>query len=158
MNCKYTNNYFKFASSEKYFYFCDMKKIKRRSDCPINFALEVFGDKWTLLIIRDMMFKGKYSYGEFAKSEEKIATNLLADRLSLLEETGIVLKTVDPTHGSKFIYTLTPKGIDLLPLLVDMILWSAKYDEKTAADKDFVNRASTDREGLIAEIYAQLKN
>ena len=135
-----------------------MKNIKRRSNCPINFALEVFGDKWTLLVIRDMMFKGKYAYGEFVKSEEKIATNLLADRLSLLEKTGIVLKTVDLTHGSKFIYTLTPKGIDLLPLLIEMIVWSAKYDETTAADKGFVNRANTDREGLIAEIYAQLNN
>ncbi len=133
-----------------------MKKIKRRSDCPINFALEIFGDKWTFLIVRDMMFKGKHYYGEFLQSEEKIATNILADRLALLEEAGIVNKTVDPAHGSKFIYKLTPKGIDLLPLLVETILWSAKHDEDSAVDKAFVNRANADKEGLIAGIYSQL--
>ena len=81
-----------------------MANQKRKSDCPINFALELFGDRWTFLIVRDMMFKGKHYYGEFLQSEEKIATNILADRLSLLELSGIVVKSVDPAHASKFIY------------------------------------------------------
>ena len=115
-----------------------MRKTKRRSDCPINFALELFGDKWTLLVIRDLMFKGKHYYSEFMQSEEKIATNILADKLELLESSGIVKKTVDPSHASKFIYQLTAMGIDIVPVLVDLIVWSSKYDDKTASDFKFV--------------------
>jgi DNA-binding HxlR family transcriptional regulator len=133
-----------------------MAKRIRRSDCPISTALDIFGDKWTLLIIRDLMFKGKHNYGEFLNSEEEIATNILADRLSLLETEGIVLKMPDPSHGLKYIYRLTKKGIDLLPLLVDIIVWSAKYDALTAVDKAFVERARTDRDGLLKEISAGL--
>jgi DNA-binding HxlR family transcriptional regulator len=142
---------------EKYFYLCLMTKPKRRSDCPINFALEIFGDKWTFLIVRDLMFKGKHYYGEFLQMEEKIATNILADRLSLLEQSGIVVKNVDPAHGSKFIYKLSQKGIDLLPVLTEVILWSAKYDKRTAADAKFVRQAKKDRKGLFAKIIGRLK-
>src|SRR5882672_1536504 len=127
-----------------------MAKQKRRSDCPINFALEVFGDKWTFLIVRDLMFKGKNYYGEFLQMEEKIATNILADRLSLLEEAGIATKTVDDHHKSKQVYKLSPKGIALLPILVEVILWSAKYDKRSAAEPSFVRQAKNDREGLFA--------
>ncbi|MEO8149883.1 MAG: helix-turn-helix domain-containing protein [Bacteroidia bacterium] len=134
-----------------------MAAQKRKSDCPINFALEVFGDKWTFLIVRDLMFKGKHYYGEFLQMEEKIATNILADRLALLEEAGIVSRTIDEAHNSKKIYKLTEKGIDLLPVLTDVILWSAKYDKETAADVKFVRKAKKDREGLFAEIVSQLK-
>lgn len=134
-----------------------MKKNKRRSNCPISFALDIFGDKWTFLIVRDMMFKGKHYYGEFLQAEEGIATNILADRLSLLEREGIVVKSVDPTHGSKIIYKLSQKGIDLLPVLVEVILWSAKYDKNTAADVKFVNRVKRDRDGLLRESSRRLK-
>ena len=133
-----------------------MGKAKKRSDCPINYALELFGDKWTLLIIRDLMFKEKHYYGAFMASEEKIATNILADRLELLEHAGIILKTVDPSHASKFIYRLTEKGIDLVPLLVDIIVWSSKYDDKTAADFKFVKKALKDRENVIDKIKEKL--
>ncbi|MBS1531500.1 MAG: helix-turn-helix transcriptional regulator [Bacteroidetes bacterium] len=125
---------------------------KRRSDCPISTALDVFGDKWTLLIIRDMMFKGKRYYGEFLNGEEKIATNILADRLMSLEQAEIIHKNVDPSHGAKFIYKLSPKGIDLLPMLVEVILWSAKYDRKTAADALFVEQALKDKDKLLKDI------
>src|ERR1700743_3183399 len=118
-----------------------MVKQKRRSDCPINYALELFGDRWTFLIIRDLMFKGKSHYNEFLQSEEKIATNILANRLQLLEHSRIVTKTTDPSHGSKWICRLTDKGIDLMPLLIDMILWSAKHDPGTAAEQTFVTMA-----------------
>lgn len=141
----------------KIFYLCSMAKQKRKSDCPINFVLEVFGDKWTFLIVRDMMFKGKRHYSEFLQSEEKIATNILADRLSILEQAGVIVKSPDPEHGSKFIYKLSPKGIDLLPLLVEAIMWSAKYDKDTAADVKFINRVKRDKDGLLKEIYSRLK-
>jgi DNA-binding HxlR family transcriptional regulator len=123
----------------------------------VHFALEVFGDAWTLLIIRDLMFKGRRTYGEFLSAEEGIATNVLADRLVRLEEDGIVAKTPDPARRGGFRYRLTPKGIDLLPILVEIISWSAKHDAGTAAERSFVRRAKKDREGLIAEISNELR-
>lgn len=133
-----------------------MANNKRKSDCPINFALEIFGDRWTFLIVRDLMFKGKHYYGEFLQSEEKIATNILADRLSLLEKSEIVIKSSDQSHKQKVIYRLSQKGIDLLPILVDVIMWSAKYDKNSAVDVKFVRSVKRDREGLIKEISSRL--
>jgi len=98
-----------------------------RSNCPVNLALEIIGDKWSLLIIRDMMFENKCYFREFLQGEEKIATNILADRLSKLEKEGIIRKSGDPEHKQKFIYRLTLKGIDLLPLILEMGIWSLKY-------------------------------
>jgi DNA-binding HxlR family transcriptional regulator len=135
-----------------------MTKQKRKSDCPINYAMEIFGDRWTFLIVRDLMFKGKHYYGELLQAEEGIATNILADRLLLLEEADIVSKTVDKLHKSKQVYKLTRKGIDLLPLLVEVIIWSTKYDKDTASDIKFVNRAKRDRDGLLKEIAIKLKS
>lgn len=139
------------------FIFVLMTTKKRRSDCPISSALDIFGDKWTLLIIRDLMFKGKRSYGEFLNSEEKIATNILADRLLLLEQAGLICKSNDPEHGAKFIYKLSAKGVDLLPVLVEVILWSAKYDAKTAADPVFVEQAQVNKNALLENIRAGLQ-
>ncbi|NCP83792.1 MAG: helix-turn-helix transcriptional regulator [Bacteroidetes bacterium] len=133
-----------------------MKAIKRKSDCPINFALEIFGDKWTFLIVRDLMFKGKHFYGEFLLSEEGIATNILSDRLSLLESNGIISKSSDPSHKQKIIYRLTRKGIDLVPLLVEVIMWSAKYDKDSAVDMKFVKSVKRDKVGLISQISSCL--
>lgn len=133
-----------------------MANNKRKSDCPINFALEIFGDRWTFLIVRDLMFKGKHYYGEFLQSEEKIATNILADRLSLLEKSEIVIKSSDQSHKQKVIYRLSQKGIDLLPILVDVIMWSAKYDKNSAVDVKFVRSVKRDRDSLIKEISSRL--
>jgi DNA-binding HxlR family transcriptional regulator len=134
-----------------------MTKQQRKSDCPINYAMEIFGDRWTFLIVRDLMFKGKSHYNEFLQSEEKIATNILANRLLSLEQNGIITKTTDPAHGSKWIYRLTDKGIDLIPLLINMILWSAKYDAGTAADQEFVIMATANRRKLEAQLKRTLK-
>ena len=95
--------------------------------CPISSTLDILGDKWTLLIIRDLMFKGKKTYGEFLQSEEKIATNILADRLLILEKNGIVEKRAFPGNKVKNLYRLTPEGIDLMPALLEIILWGDKY-------------------------------
>jgi DNA-binding HxlR family transcriptional regulator len=100
---------------------------KHRSLCPINLSLEVFGDKWSLMIIRDMMFNGKRYFRELLQSEEKIASNILTDRLNLLEREGIIHKSEDPDHKQKIIYRLTQRGIDLLPILVEIGAWSLKY-------------------------------
>jgi DNA-binding HxlR family transcriptional regulator len=111
----------------------------------VHFALEVFGDAWTLLIIRDLMFKGRTTYGDFARAEEGIATNILADRLARLEANGIV-----ELDGRS--YRLTSKGVDLLPILLAIIAWSTKYDPRTAADRAFVRRYRADPRALEAEI------
>ncbi|MFZ7114588.1 MAG: winged helix-turn-helix transcriptional regulator [Bacteroidota bacterium] len=134
-----------------------MAKQKRRSDCPISFALEIFGDRWSLLIIRDLMFKGKRTYGDFLASEEKIATNILADRLVMLEDSGIIKGKTDPENRSRINYSLTPKGIDLIPVLLEIIKWSAKHDKKSAAPKEFVDRVIKNREKIIKEIEGMLK-
>jgi DNA-binding HxlR family transcriptional regulator len=90
-------------------------------------ALDVLGDKWTLLIVRDMVFAGKSTYGQFLQSEEKMATNILADRLAGLEAQGIVSKAVAADKKSKFTYRLTEKGVAIVPILVELILWSATH-------------------------------
>lgn len=132
-----------------------MRRRQRRSDCPVHFALEVFGDPWTLLVVRDLMFKGRTRYTDFLNAEEGIATNVLADRLARLEQDGIVEK--EPTvRGASGSYRLTPKGVDLLPLMIEIVAWSAKHDPRTAADREFVRRVRKDRDGLLAELRAQL--
>ncbi|RJQ47614.1 MAG: transcriptional regulator [Gaiellales bacterium] len=129
----------------------------RESGCPIAFTLDLIGDKWSLLIIRDMVFHGKRSYGAFLESPEKIATNILADRLARLEATGIVAKALDPAHKKKFVYTLTSKGLDLVPMVLEIVLWGAKYDPNTAAPKPFIRKLKQDRGALIRELLAALK-
>ncbi len=104
-----------------------MKKTKRRSDCPISCSLDMWGDKWSLLIIRDLMFSKKCRYSDFLKSAEGIATNILATRLQALEENKIIEKSDDQDSKSKGFYKLTPKGIDLLPILIEIDLWAEKY-------------------------------
>ncbi|MBI3805639.1 MAG: helix-turn-helix transcriptional regulator [Nitrospirae bacterium] len=110
-------------------------KNKLRSHCPVNYGLEAFGDRWALLILRDIVFRGKRTYGEFLKSEEGFATNILASRLEHLIEAGILQRAGDQTDGRKGSYSLTEKGLDLIPLLFEMVLWSAKYDSRSEAKR-----------------------
>ena len=135
-----------------------MKNNKRRSDCPISFALDIFGDKWSLLIIRDLIFRGKKTYGEFAESEEKISTNILADRLAHLEETGLINVKKDPEKKSRKIYSLTNKGRDLIPLLLEIVKWSSKHDPDTGTPKEFLDRLFYDRENFEKEILMNLED
>ena len=99
---------------------------KLRSDCPVNFGLEAFGDKWSLLIVRDIVFWGKKTYGDFLRSDEGIATNILASRLAQLEKEGILTKTPFAGDKRKDTYSLTEKGMELIPLLVEIVAWSGK--------------------------------
>jgi DNA-binding HxlR family transcriptional regulator len=102
---------------------------KRRSGCPLNASVEMLGDRWSLLIIRDMMVLGSRTYKEFLHSHEKIATNILADRLRRLEADGIIAARPDPADGRKLIYVLTDKGIGLAPVLTEMVLWAAAHED-----------------------------
>ncbi len=111
-------------------YFCyntAMNTGELRSTCPMNYVIELVGDKWSLLIIRDIIFDNKSSYGDFLASEEKIATNILASRLALLEKEGFILKLSNPANKARPTYVLTQLAIDLVPLFVEMILWSEKH-------------------------------
>src|SRR6202521_171459 len=102
---------------------------KRRSGCPLNASVEILGDRWSLLIIRDMMLRGFRSYKEFLESFEGIATNILADRLRRLEAHAIITSERDPSDGRKVIYRLTAKGISLAPVLTEMVLWAAGHED-----------------------------
>ena len=133
-----------------------MKKITRRSTCPISTTLDILGDKWTLLIIRDLMFKGKRTYGEFLQSEEKIATNILADRLLILEKNRIVEKRAFPGNKAKYLYQLTPKGIDLMPILFEIILWGDEYFEIPERIHRLAGEIRKNRNGMIKEISKRL--
>jgi len=110
----------------------------RRSLCPINLTLEAVGDSWSMLIIRDLMLRGHNSYQGFLRSEEKIATNILADRLLKLEQNGLISKSADPSDKRKFIYALTERGADLAPILVELALYGLKYEPMANMAKEVV--------------------
>lgn len=130
------------------------KKARRRSACPINVSLEIFGDRWSLLIVRDLMFLGRKSFHEFLSGEEGIATNILADRLKMLEANGILEKRRDPTDARKVNYVLTEKGFDLAPALIAMVIWAASH-EKTVAPPAVVREMIGDRNGFLKRLRRQ---
>ena len=109
------------------------------------------------MIVRDMLFKQKSRYGQFAESEEKISTNILADRLAKLEVAGLVTRQSDPENARQVIYALTPRALDLAPMLIEMILWSAKYDPHSAADRTFVRKAKNNRERLVRDVKSSVQ-
>jgi len=125
-------------------------KAERRSHCPVNFGLESIGDRWSLLIVRDIVFFGKKTYGEFLKAEERIATNILAARLDFLESIGVLKKSPCGEDRRKDIYSLTEKGLDLIPIVFDMVRWSAKHDPFSAAHRQpvFLKQLNTSPEKL----------
>lgn len=133
-----------------------MKKTANRSDCPISFALDLFGDKWSLLIIRDLVFDQKKFYKEFLRSKEKIATNILSDRLKKLENVGLLESKVYEKLRTQKEYALTEKGKDLIPILVECILWSAKYEEGLAVSNEFVQKATDYRKEVIEKLLANV--
>ena len=100
---------------------------EHRSGCPINLSLEVFGDRWTLLILRDMVFGGKRHFRELMRSEEGIASNILSDRLKGLLAEGMLTKSPDPTHRQKVVYSLTEKAIALVPVFAALGAWGSRH-------------------------------
>lgn len=124
---------------------------EHRSGCPIGIGLDLVGDPWSLLIVRDLMFKNRKSYNDFLGAEEGIATNVLADRLARLESHGIVEKLRNPTDGRRFIYRLTAKGIGLAPTVIEMILWVASY-EKTDAPPEVLEAMRNNRKAVLDQV------
>ncbi|HAT33998.1 MAG TPA: transcriptional regulator [Janthinobacterium sp.] len=131
-----------------------------RSHCAVNYGVEIFGDRWSLLIIRDIVFAGKKTYGDFLKSEEGIATNVLAARLAFLEGQGILSRAPSPDDKRKDFYTLTEKGLDLIPIVLNIVLWSAKHDSKSYARnlKEFVDRLGGSPMEVSEEVKALIRN
>jgi DNA-binding HxlR family transcriptional regulator len=108
----------------------------------------MLGDRWSLLILRDMMLRGFRTYKEFMQSYEGIATNILADRLKKLIAHGIITTEQDPSDGRKLIYLLTAKGIDLAPVLTEMVLWAAKHEE--TGNQPLIRLIQQDKEQFLA--------
>lgn len=117
----------------------------KRLDCPISFTLDIFGDKWSLLVVRDLMKAGDCTYGDFLSSDEKISTNILADRLKKLEEQNIIQKLPHPDSRAKVRYRLTEKGIELLPILLEMQIWAEKYTDVPKDIRASIDSARTDK-------------
>ena len=126
------------------------RKAKRRSECPLNASVEMLGDRWSLLIIRDMMLRGFRTYKQFMECYEGIATNILADRLRRLTANGIVTAAPDPRDGRKLIYQLTGKGIDLAPVLTEMVLWAAAHED--TGNQALVQLMRADKKGFLAGV------
>lgn len=128
---------------------------KRETGCPIAFGLDTFGDRWSLLIIREIMLRGKRTYSEFLEADEGIASNILVARLKHLEAEGIVEKSRDPENRPAFIYELTKKGRDLAPILLEIIIWSGMHDNRSFALRTVLNKIKKDREGFEASLRAE---
>ena len=125
-------------------------KVRRRSECPLNASVEMLGDRWSLLILRDMMLREFRSYKQFLECYEGIATNILADRLRKLVANGIITAEPDPQDGRKLIYSLTAKGIDLAPVLTEMVLWAASHED--TGNQALVRIMQADKEKFLAGV------
>lgn len=134
-----------------------MKATTSRSECPISCTLDVVGDKWTLLIVRDLLFFGKNSFGEFLLSKENIARNILGDRLEWLVDKGFFVKEVAPSNKSKFLYYPTQKAVDLVPVLFELSNWSKKHTPTAVPNADV--SAFRDPEGTaMIELRKRIRN
>ena len=131
-----------------------MEKINFRSSCPISSALDIVGDKWSLLILRDILLLGKKTFKEFSISGEKISSSILANRLAKLEELEIISKRLHPTNKKVFEYFVTQKGVDFLPVIVELILWSEKYLKNHIAEEahQFALQLYKNKEQIISQI------
>jgi DNA-binding HxlR family transcriptional regulator len=127
------------------------QKQEHRSGCPIAISLEIVGDRWSLLIIRDLMVRGLRTFKDFEQSGEKIATNILSDRLRNLVTAGIIKAAPEKKDGRKLNYRLTKKGIDLAPVLLELLIWGARH-EQTGLPRSLMTRMEKNREEVLAEV------
>jgi DNA-binding HxlR family transcriptional regulator len=132
------------------------RSVRRRSECPLNASVEMLGDRWSLLILRDMMLRGFRTYKEFMECYEGIATNILADRLRKLVAYGIITAEPDPSDGRKVIYSLTAKGIDLAPVLTEMVLWAAAHED--TGNQALVRQMRADKEKFLVGVRERWAN
>lgn len=134
-----------------------MRKTNRRSNCPISYTLDFFGDKWALLILRDIALKGRCFYKEFLKAGEGIATNVLSDRLKMLESEGIIVGRQYEKLKTMKAYSLTEKGKAVIPILIEIIIWGGTFDPDTEATEQFIKEAKNNRDKVINTILESLE-
>lgn len=134
-----------------------MKTMEKRSTCPINYSVEIFGDKWMLLLLRDIMFNGKNSFLEFRASEEKISSAVLTEKLNTLLEEGIVSKVTSPKNASKFLYLITEKGIELVPIMVEFLDWGSRHNPD-GGPKLWLDRIKQNKKKAITELQDKLRS
>jgi DNA-binding HxlR family transcriptional regulator len=127
------------------------KAPQRRSTCPINASLELLGDRWSLLIVRDLLFAGLQSYKDFLGGEEGIATNILANRLASLQEAGLITSVRAPNDGRKLVYRLTTKGFDLAPALLELGRWAVKHEAGVRRPEP-LRLWEADRDGFLGQL------
>jgi DNA-binding HxlR family transcriptional regulator len=120
--------------------------------CPVRYSAKIIGDKWTFIILRDLMFRGKSRYSDLLKSSEKISTNILANKLVKMEQDGLLFKRRDEDNRRNSIYQLTDKGKDLMPALLKLFEWSYKYDENTLLNHDVVDQLQNDTQVMVDKI------
>jgi DNA-binding HxlR family transcriptional regulator len=125
--------------------------------CPVTYALQVFGDRWSLLVLRDVLMEGRSRYGEMLAAHEGLATNVLAARLRMLEGHGLIVKRRDPGDARQFLYRPTPRAVALIPMLLEMIVWGAAQGQAGAREQDLARRHGEDRAALIAECEARAR-
>lgn len=128
----------------------------RRSDCPIVGALDLVGDRWSLVIVRDLMFKGLREYGQFLAAGERISTNILAERLERLTCAGLIERAEHPTDWKKYVYRLTEKGVDLAPLMIELAVWGAKHVPGNAAPAPVIHQMRTARDKVVQQLRDSL--
>jgi len=128
-----------------------------RSDCPISSALDLFGDKWSLLIIRDLVYFGERTFKDFSEADEKISSARLSDRLCKLDKLGLLIKSNHPTNKKVYIYSLTEKGKDLFPVIAEYVRWSNKYlnDHIAEPAKQFAQMLEQDREATLKQFMSK---
>jgi DNA-binding HxlR family transcriptional regulator len=133
-----------------------MKLIENRSNCPISSSLDIFGDRWSLLIVRDLMLYETRTYGDFTKSEEKIATNILANRLQILEDKGIIIKLPYPDNKVKGLYKLSSKGVELIPAMIEIALWGDKHLDSPEECSPYLKEIKKNKAKFLKNIMNQL--
>jgi DNA-binding HxlR family transcriptional regulator len=125
---------------------------KHRSGCPVSTSLDIFGDRWSLIVVRDLMVRGYRTFREFQQAGEGIASNILSDRLHKLEAAGILTTGPAKSDARSSHYRLTAKGIALAPVLLELLIWAARHED-TAAPNNFIEHLAQNREAVLAETY-----
>jgi DNA-binding HxlR family transcriptional regulator len=136
-----------------------MKRTDRKSACPVNFSLEILGDQWSMLIVRDIALFGRHTFKDFLEAGERITTSVLSDRLANLTKHGIIRKEPHPSDGRRDHYFLTGKGIDLIPAILELMAWGTGYDAKSSGHRkeSFVERIRTERGAVIEEVKEKVR-
>lgn len=135
-----------------------MRKIEKRSDCPISYSLDILGDKWTMLVLRDIALADKHFFKDFLDAGEGMATNVLSDRLKMLDEYGIIKSEQYHQNKTMKYYSLTEKGAELIPILVELWVWGARHDPETSVSKENLDKRLSKKDQIIASYKAKNEN